>query len=77
MKRYFRYYQPQSLQELLTFIIRSIEDYNMIRPHYALNGLTPMEAYSQKLPDMDFSEQARQAKAIRLEQNRKGTCPKC
>jgi len=34
--------------------IRSIEDYNMIRPHYALNGLTPMEAYTQKLPDMDF-----------------------
>ena len=77
MKRYIRHYRPQTFKELLVCIIKSIEDYNIFRPHYALNGLTPMEAYTQKLPDMDFSEQMRQAKAIRLEQNRKSTCPKC
>jgi hypothetical protein len=77
MKRYIRYYQPHSFKELLNCIIRCIEDYNIFRPHYALNGLTPIEAYTQKLPNMDYSEQIRQAKAMRLELNRKSTCPKC
>ncbi|WP_162144104.1 DDE-type integrase/transposase/recombinase [Sporocytophaga myxococcoides] len=77
MKRYIRHKLPQTFNELLACIIRSIEDYNIYRPHYAINGLTPMEAYTQKIPDMEFSEQIRQAKAIRLEQNRKSTCQKC
>lgn len=77
MKRYIRHHLPQTFKELLACMIRSIEDYNIYRPNYALNGLTPLEAYIQKLPNMDFSEQNRQAKAIRLEQNRKSTCMKC
>ncbi|MBO9703189.1 MAG: hypothetical protein J7604_23445 [Sporocytophaga sp.] len=77
MKRYIRHNLPQSFKELFGCIIKSIEDYNLFRPHYALNGLTPIEAYTQKLSDIDFSEQTRQAKAARLEQNRKSTCPKC
>lgn len=77
MKRYIRHGRPQSLKGLQDLVAAAVNDYNSIRPHCALGGLTPLEVYAQKLPSMDFSTQTKQAKAERKVQNAKGWCPKC
>lgn len=77
MKRYIRHGQSQSLKGLLACVADYVQDYNATRPHHALKGLTPLEAYVQQPPNLDFSAQILKAKALRMEQNLKNTCPKC
>lgn len=77
MKRYLRHYQPQTIEELEKTIAFAVDDYNNTRPHGSLHGLTPMEAYTQSVKLPDFHEQMRQAKALRIAENRKTNCNIC
>ncbi|MFN6943675.1 MAG: transposase [Cytophagaceae bacterium] len=76
MKRYLRYYDPSSEQQLYSCLSNAVEDYSSIRPHTSLDGFTPMEVYSGSIPDLDFRTQIREAKNVRILMNRKG-CGQC
>jgi len=73
MKRYIRYHKPQSLEELEKLLPEIIHDYNFIRPHLALKGMTPMDVYTNK-KQKDYSEQKALARKLRVEQNTKKCC---
>ncbi len=77
IKRYLRFYDPGNSELLRTCIVKAVEDYCTVRPHNSLKGLTPVEVYSQNFPNLDFSQQTRDAKASRIELNRKSACNKC
>ncbi|MFN6943962.1 MAG: hypothetical protein ACK4ND_03375 [Cytophagaceae bacterium] len=53
MKRYLRYYKPSTDQQLYSCISNAVDDYCTIRPHASIHGLTPLEAYSGSIPDLD------------------------
>ncbi|MFN6947188.1 MAG: hypothetical protein ACK4ND_19780 [Cytophagaceae bacterium] len=53
-----------------------MDDYCTIRPHASIHGLTPLEAYSGSIPDLDFISQMREAKKVRIAMNRIG-CGGC
>lgn len=55
-----------------------ITDYLYERPRHSLKGLTPYEALTGiLLPREQWSQQIREAKRIRLEQNIKKPCEIC
>ena len=68
MKRYIRYHKPESLLEVEKLLPKIIHDYNFIRPHLALKGMTPMDVYTN-MKQKDYSQQIAQARKIRIEQN--------
>ena len=75
-KRYLRYYKPRTLEELEKVVLIIIEDYNTIRPHGSLKGLTPLESYSNVAP-LDFKPQIKAARLTRIHENRLNRCYKC
>ncbi|WMJ74868.1 hypothetical protein RCC89_17120 [Cytophagaceae bacterium ABcell3] len=77
MKRYLRYYDPDSDERLSKCLSLAVEDYCSVRPHGSLGGRTPLEAYTDVFPDMDFTEQARKARMARVSFNKSNGCGRC
>jgi hypothetical protein len=59
--------------ELKKLLPKIIYDYNFIRPHLALKGMTPMDVYTNKI-QKDYSDQIALARKLRIEQNTKKCC---
>lgn len=76
LKRYLRKHKPDNLQELEKVLPKIINDYQNLRPHASLNGLTPNEAYTQQLPIFDFKQQLLLARSLRIKTNRTFNCKK-
>lgn len=75
-KAYLRYYKPTTLEATIKIIELFIEDYNLIRPHGANNGLTPYEKYTFQNP-YDFKTAIQNEKTKRFHTNKKDFCSKC
>ena len=70
--------QPRDLKHLKRILRYFIADYNSKRPHGALNGLTPEEAWQGKEFPNDFRATIlKQARIDRLAHNRENQCEKC
>ncbi len=68
-------YNLQELEELLSYFIN---DYNNVRPHSQLKGLTPNEAYiGIELPKDYRTSILKQARIDRLAYNKENKCEKC
>lgn len=76
-KRFLRKHPPRDFEHLEQLLEQFIRDYNHRRPHASLKGFTPMEAYAQKLPPFQFSDQISAQRAIRKEQNIRNRCIPC
>jgi putative transposase len=76
-KRYLRHYQPRTLKPLEQVTALFAHDYGSLRPHGSLKGLIPMEAYTRPGLAMDFRQRIREARASRIEENRKVNCAIC
>jgi transposase InsO family protein len=78
MKGYLRKQNPQNDKQLELYLSKNVHDYNCIRPHGGLKGMTPMEVYTQTIPFLDFYQQRALAKINRIRQNRLlSSCIKC
>jgi len=77
IKRYLRKKLPETIDGLILCLEEIINDYNTIRPHGSLSGLTPMECYTSKNVNLDFKEQKLNAKKERIAQNRAINCGVC
>jgi len=77
MKRYLRYHDPQRFDQLKSVMAQSISDYNEIRPHGSLNGLTPTEAYTDPEKFLDFGKQKKLARLSRIAENQQANCTLC
>ncbi|WMJ71965.1 integrase core domain-containing protein [Cytophagaceae bacterium ABcell3] len=77
MKRYLRYYEPDSGERLYECLSLAVEDYCSVRPHVSLGGRTPLEAYTDVFPDLDFTEKTRQAREVRVNFNKSNGCGRC
>jgi transposase InsO family protein len=74
MKRYLRHQSSNEFEALKILLPEIIKNHNEVRPHGWLNGLTPLEAYTNPDSSLDFKEQFQQAKNLRIAQNRKQNC---
>ena len=74
IKRYLRKKLPNTLEELIKCLEEIVLDYNTVRPHGSLLGLTPMECYISKQVNLDFKQQKLQAKKDRIQQNKSVNC---
>ena len=77
IKVYLRHYKPNTLPQLIECIHLTVQDYCFVRPHGSLNGKTPMEVYTDQQLNTATNAFMIQAKAERVEQNRKHTCGIC
>jgi putative transposase len=76
--RYLFKHDFKDIHELRKLLDWIIEDYQYKRPHHSLKGLTPYEALSgTPLPKDQWTQQIREAKRIRLQQNVKNPCEIC
>lgn len=75
IKYRFLYHQTiATFDELENYVQLSVDDYNN-RPYTSLNGLTPKEVISGKLPaSVNYYEQTKQATQHRIIENKKATC---
>src|SRR5690554_4304280 len=74
IKRYLRKKLPDTLDKLIQCLKEIINDYNTIRPHGSLLGLTPMECYTPESINLDFKQQKLEAKKNRIKQNKSVNC---
>ena len=75
---YFYRHSFQDAAELEKFAEKAVFEYNHIRPHCALQGRTPYEAFMGIQIDKDaLLLKKQEAKRLRIEQNRKDRCDKC
>jgi|SRR5690554_1068844 len=77
MKRYLRHYKPDTFEKLSSCLEEIVRDYNEIRPHGSLNGLTPMESYTNNLVNLDYKQEKINIKALRILENQKVNCSNC
>jgi len=75
-KEFLRYKRPKTLEELKVVTDEFVQQYNFIRPHGSLTGLTPFEAYTNHAP-LDFSEAISQARKNRILSNKLSACKRC
>lgn len=69
---------PRDLKHLKRTLKYFINDYNKRRPHGALNGLTPDEAWQGKQPPTDLrTSLLKQARLNRVAINQENRCEKC
>lgn len=76
-KQYLRHYQPKTSAALLQVTEAFVRDYGSLRPHGSLKGLIPMEAYTMPELKLDFRQTIREARAIRIEENKLVNCSLC
>src|SRR5690554_7750467 len=74
IKRYLRKKLPETIEALILCLEEIITDYNTIRPHGSLSGLTPMECYTSESINLDFKQQKLEAKKNRIQQNKSVNC---
>ena len=74
IKRYLRKKLPETIEALILCLEEIINDYNTIRPHGSLLGLTPLECYTSKNVNLDFQKQKLNAKKDRITQNKSINC---
>lgn len=72
-KRYLRFYKPTTYNELITITALFIHDYNRIRPHGSLKGLTPFQAYTN-IQAPDYKQDIQLAQKRRITFNKKNRC---
>lgn len=79
LKTYYLNHQHiENTPALLSITARSINDFNRVRPHGQLEGLTPYEAYTGRLVDeASLTTQMLEARRNRTETNRTSPCPGC
>ena len=69
---------PENLEELLELLAYFVNDFNRIRPHSQLRGLTPEEAWEgRKAMDEQRVQVLKQARVDRLEFNQNNQCGIC
>ena len=77
MKTGYLYLQNiESSTDLERIVVRLINEYNYVRPHYAHGLLTPHEAYLG-LQQPDLSAQINKAKKERIQKNKNCSCKVC
>src|SRR5690554_4177068 len=74
IKRYLRKKLPHTLDKLIQCLEEIIFDYNSVRPHGSLFGLTPLECYTSENVNLDFKQQKLEAKKNRIQQNKSVNC---
>lgn len=75
---FLHHFEIYSLKELKRLIEQFIKDYNEIRPHCSLNGLTPDEMYKElKVPKEKLKAQVEAARRARVKTNHVHNCGKC
>lgn len=62
-----------AMQQATDFMVK---DYNNVRPHGSLNGLTPREAITEAKV-LNFKNQLEQARKLRIEANKNNICKEC
>lgn len=68
----------QNLDELVKLLAWIIKDYNQLRPHHSLGGLTPFEALSRTpLPQEETRKQLKEARQARIRENTAKSCGIC
>lgn len=77
MKRYIRAKQPQTYKQLEALLSDSVKDYCFVRPHNSLDGITPMELYTNNIPLLCYEEEVAMATQRRMGYNRGRGCGKC
>ena len=77
MKVYLRFHNPTTIPKVIECISTAVNDYSSVRPHGSLNGLIPMEAYTQIYPQTDFSTFSHDARNQRITNNRRHCCKIC
>ena len=77
----YRYLFPKNLPDgeaLTKAFAESVIDYNDIRPHGSLGGLTPSETYRGVARDsLHAHGMLKAAQKLRIERNRQGRCISC
>lgn len=77
IKRYLRKKLPNSLDALITCLEEIIHDYNCIRPHGSLHGLTPHESYTNQDVKIQQKHCKMKARAMRINENKAINCGVC
>lgn len=77
VKRYLRHYKPGSFSALQKVLSAVVTDYSDRRPHGSLNGLVPMQVYVNPSRILDFSNEKKRAKTLRIKENQQINCEVC
>lgn len=77
MKRYLRHHRPDTFEKLIACLEFIVKDYNEIRPHGSIGGLTPFEAYTDAAVKLDFKKDKTKVKRSRILKNKKLNCTIC
>lgn len=76
--RYLFRHNVKDIHQLTQLLDRSVSDYNYLRPHYSLKGLTPFESLTGiQLPREIWKQKMQIARTKRLEMNSKEPCDIC
>ena len=76
-KRHLRYHQPRTLAAVMGATEAFVRDYNTLRPHGSLKGLTPMEAYTRPDLKLDLRQAVGAARTQRMAANKQVNCSLC
>jgi len=77
LKRYLRHYKPASEAALREVVTYALNDYTNTRPHGTLDGLTPLERYTQPELKLDHRTPLAMARTMRIASNRIAGCGVC
>ena len=73
--RYIRPKAPPDGTALERIVEWAVKDYNEVRPHSSLKGLTPTEAYSGiGVESLAIAEKVKAARTARIQANRRNSC---
>lgn len=77
MKRYLRFHKPETIDQLIECLELIVKDYNEKRPHGSLLGLTPLEAYTNAIVNLNFKNQQLNIRRLRILENKNTNCKSC
>jgi len=76
--RYLFKHEFNDIHQLIKLLDWIIEDYQYVRPHHSLRGLTPYEAISgYQVPKDKWTQDLQNAKQLRIRENTKESCGIC